>query len=91
MNLKVYNCLTGNQEKSNENIYVELFATGVVKKYPTHAGKHVVTGAMVVSNDAILCGGYDEDQGTSYINGIVVEYVIGLAKWSIIHTFDLVT
>ena len=80
MNLKVYNCLTGNQEKSNENIYVELFASGVVKKYPTHAGKHVVTGAMVVSNDAILCGGYDEDQGTSYINGIVVEYVIDLQK-----------
>ena len=48
MNLKVYNCLTGNQEKYNENIYVELFASGVVKKYPTHAGKHVVTGSMVV-------------------------------------------
>lgn len=45
------------------------FLPGVVKKYPTHSGKHVVTGAMVVSNNVILCGGYDEDQGTSYING----------------------
>lgn len=53
VNLKVCNCLTG-----------------VVKKYPIHSGKHVVTGAVaVISNDVILCAGYDEDQGTSYING----------------------
>ena len=44
---------------------------GVVKKYPTHSGRHVVTGATTVAGDVILCAGYDKDQGTSYINGTV--------------------
>ena len=52
-------------------LFYVLSLPGVVKKYPTHTGKHVITGAMVVSHDVILCGGYDEDQGTSYINGMV--------------------
>ena len=44
---------------------------GVVKKYPTHSGRHVVTGALTIFSDVILCAGFDEDQGSSYINGTV--------------------
>ena len=47
------------------------FLPGVVKKYPTHSGKHVVTGAMTIFGDVVLCAGYDEERGSSYINGMV--------------------